>query len=176
MRLETILDLNRTLCDHVGPVLERYYIAPISIKFRAPLGSSAEAVNGAMDAAGITGPQPVPDALLEVEMAPRDWARLFLPVQRDARHEHAIRVDISDPAAASYPMLEEPGAWVTCKQVTIPPRDEWSRRRTHFLAVASPRHWVIWCCSSTEHHTYEELHDAFPLFGLPNQPGALVRS
>ena len=169
MRLETIHDLNRTLSEHVGPVLERYAIAPISIKFRPPLGSSAAAVTGAMDAAGITGPQPVPDALLEVELAPRDWSRLFLPVQREARHEHAIRVDISDPAAASYPMLEEPGAWVTCKQVTIPAQGLWPAR-THFLAVASPRHWVIWCCESTEHHTYEELHDAFPLFGLPDLP------
>jgi hypothetical protein len=175
MKPATILDLNRTLSEHVGPCLERYHIAPISIKFRQPVGSSAEAVTGAMDAAGITGPQPVPDGTLEVELTPRDWARLFLPVQRDARHEHAIRVDVSDPDGASYPMLEEPGAWVTCSEVTMPAQGLWPAR-THFLAVASPRHWVLWRCESTEHHTYEELHDTYPLFGLPNQPGAWVRS
>ncbi|MDP6942734.1 MAG: hypothetical protein QF464_01180 [Myxococcota bacterium] len=157
----------RTIGTDVGPVLETYEIHPLAVEVRHPIQAEADLVCDALEGSGTRPPYQVPDAVVTVTMTPRDWARLFLPVVRKVDHQFTEIGDMSDPMLSSFCRLVNTTSMVAVGCETVSAWHGWEPKRTAFFAVSGVSPRLVWECRSTERHTYEELREAYPLFGLP---------
>lgn len=159
MNTTTTINLARVLADHVLPTMDNHDIQPLSLSIRRPGIPERAILRDCLDAHGDTpGPVAVPDAVLTVHLAARDWALLFCPVQPRARQEGRCLVDLCDPAAAEY-CLEHPSRIGDRWTVARIEHTAGEVSASEFRAMDGAHPGVIWVCSSSECGSYAGLQD-----------------
>ena len=157
MNAPTTGHLARELAGHVLPTLEDHGIEPLRIEIHRPDHQEHSLYQDCRDSHGqAEGPVATLPAVLEVQITALDWARLFCPVQSQARQDVSRVVDICDPAAAEYVMDYGTGIG-----------ERWTVARVHcsggqakgsmFRAMDGAHPGVVWICAHKACATYAEL-------------------
>ena len=157
MNIDTTTHLAAVLAGHVLPTLDNHRIQPLRIEIHRPDPAEEGIRLDCMDAHGRPmRPGVVPSAVLEVQIQALDWAKLFCPIQSQARQDVSRVVDVCDPAAAEY-VLDYgtgPGSRWTVARVQC---SGGQAKRATFRAMDGAYPGVVWMCSTKECTTYAEL-------------------
>ena len=149
--------LARVLAGHVLPTLDNHHIEPLRIEIHRPDTAEHAILQDCQDAHGQPiGPGAVPSALLEVQLRALDWAKLFCPVQSQARQDVLRVVDVCDPAAAEYVLDYGTGIGERWTVARVQCSGGQAKRAT-FRAMDGAHPGVVWMCSTQECTTYAEL-------------------
>ena len=149
--------LAQVLAGHVLPALENHGIEPLRIEIHRPDNQEHSLYQDCRDSHGqAEGPVATLPAVLEVQITALDWAKLFCPVQSQARQDVSRVVDICDPAAAEYVLGYGTGIGERWTVARVHCSGGQAKRAT-FRAMDGAYPGVVWMCATKECATYAEL-------------------